>query len=207
VKAVACKFSIFVFLMGETTDQTWLSRIALGDERAFRSLYDHYAGKLFAMAYGYLKSPIEAQDAVQEIFLKIWEKRAGLTDVKNTGAWLHVLTRNHLINSLQKKIPLVLTGDTPDNNEQEGEQLPSRQLDLKELSGMIGEAVSGLPPRQQKVYRMSRDQGASLQEIADELGISYNTVREHMSYAIKSIRSFLVKHYGGYAFLIWVLVR
>lgn len=193
--------------MGETTDQTWLSRIALGDERAFRSLYDHYAGKVFAMAYSYLKSPMEAQDAVQEIFLRIWEKKSGLAAVKNTGAWIHVLTRNHLINTLQKKIPLVLTGDVQYNNEQPGPQLPSRQLDLKELSEMIVEAVSKLPPRQQQVYRMSREQGASLQEIADELGISYNTVREHMSYAIKSIRSFLEMYYGGYAFLIWILVR
>ncbi len=193
--------------MGETPDQTWLSRIALGDERAFRSLYDHYAGKVFAMAYSYLKSPIEAQDAVQEIFLRIWEKKNSLAGVKNTGAWLHVLTRNYLINTLQKKIPLMLAGDTPIGDEQPESHFPSRQLDLKELAEKIEEAVSGLPPRQQQVYRMSRMQGASLQEIAGELGISYNTVREHMGLAIKSIRGFLGKQYGGYAFLIWILVR
>ncbi|HSC38953.1 MAG TPA: RNA polymerase sigma-70 factor [Chitinophagaceae bacterium] len=173
-----------------------LVKVAAGEEEAFRHLYDLFADKVYTMAVSYLKSPLDAQDVIQDVFLKVWEKRNALTEVNNIAAWLHVLTRNHLINLLQKKIPSRAGENTSLQDTPAEGQEPGQQLDIKEMSSLICAAVNGLPHRQQQVYRLSREQGMTLQQIAASLGLSYDTIREHMNYALKNIRFYLQRHYG-----------
>jgi RNA polymerase sigma-70 factor (family 1) len=186
-------------------ENNWLRLVATGDEHAFRSLYDEYATKVYAWAFPYLKNPLPAQDVVQEVFLKVWEKRSDLSSLNNFPGWLRILTRNYLINSLQKKIPANFQEDISRLEFAEKGLRPSAQLDYKEMTGIIQQAVYALPPRQQQVYKLSRDKDLTLNEIAGELGISYNTVREHMTAALKSIRAYLEEHYGAMGLFIWII--
>lgn len=185
-------------------DQNLLRLIAEGCEQSFRKLYDMYAGKVYTMAIGYLKSPMEVQDVVQEIFVKIWEKRDSLTEIDNFPAYLHVITRNLLINKLQKKIPVFSQDELALQLIPEDRHLPHQQLDYRELTVLISRAIAQLPPRQQQVYSLSREKGLNHQQIAKELGLSYDTVREHMSKALKNIRASLEKQYGQYGLLLWL---
>jgi RNA polymerase sigma-70 factor (family 1) len=185
-------------------DQNLLQLIAGGCEQSFRKLYDLYAGKIYSMAIGYLRSPMAAQDVVQEIFVKIWEKRDSLTAMDNFPAWLHVVTRNLLINHLQKKIPLFGLNELIREAIPEDRHLPQQQLDYRELTVLISRAIAQLPPRQQQVYSLSREQGLSHQQIARQLNLSYDTVREHMSKALKTIRASLEQQYGQYGLLLWL---
>jgi RNA polymerase sigma-70 factor (family 1) len=188
-------------------ENNWLGLVAAGNERAFRSVYDEYAGKVYALAFYYLKSPLAAPDVVQDVFLKVWEKRTDLPAINNFPAWLRTLTRNYLINSLQKKIPANFQEDVSGREFVASGLLPSGQLDYKEMTGLIREAVNALPPRQQQVYRLSREKDLRINEIASEMGISYNTVREHMSVALKSIRAYLEEHYGTLGLLVWIVLQ
>lgn len=187
------------------TDHNLLRSIARGCEQSFRILYDQYAGKIYTMAISYLKSPVAAQDTVQEVFIKIWEKRNDLTGIDNFPAFLHVVTRNLLINQLQKKIPLVNHDDLIQQTIPEDRHLPHQQLDYRELVSLISQAVEQLPQRQQQVYRLSREQGLNHQQIAEELSLSYDTVREHMSKALKNIRASLEKQYGQFGLMFCLL--
>ena len=183
------------------TDHDLLRLVAGGCEQSFRRLYDQYAGKIYTMAKSYLKSPVSAQDTVQEVFIKIWEKKNGLAGIDNFPAYLHVITRNLLINQLQKKIPPVTHDESIQQAVPEDHNLPHRQLDYRELVSLISQAVEQLPPRQQQVYRLSREQGLNHQQIAKELSLSYDTVREHMSKALKNIRVSLEKQYSQFGLL------
>jgi len=187
------------------TDRDLLRFIARGCEQSFRKLYDQYAGKIYTMAMSYLKSPVAAQDTVQEVFTKIWEKRNDLTGIDNFPAYLHIVTRNLLINQLQKKIPFVSHDELIQQAIPEDRHLPHQQLDYRELVALISQAVEQLPPRQQQVYRLSREQGLNHQQIAKELSLSYDTVREHMSKALKNIRASLEKQYGQFGLLLCLL--
>lgn len=193
--------------MSDTQEKKWLGLAAAGDERAFRYLYDQYGNKVYTMAISYLKSPLEAQDVVQDIFLKVWEKRSDLSQLNSFPAWLHVLTRNYLINSLQKKIPTNFQEDLSKQDIAENRLLPAEQLDVKEMAVLIQQAVNSLSPRQQQVYRLSRESGMTLNKIASELGLSYDTIREHMNNALRNIRVYLKDHYGEIGLLIWFLLK
>ena len=177
------------------SDSELLIDIAGGSEPAFRQLYGRYAGKVYNMSYKYLRSSFFAQDAVQDVFSRVWQKRTALPELNNFESWLTAVTRNFLLNQLQKKIPLELTGEPGCAAQADPVVQAHYQAEYNELERLIRQAVLRLPPRQQQVYRLRQEECLSHKEIAGRLNISGNVAREHMSSALKHIRSFLEKHY------------
>ncbi|HEX4852161.1 MAG TPA: RNA polymerase sigma-70 factor [Puia sp.] len=182
-----------------TADQSYdelhlLQQVADGDENAYRQLYEKYWNRIYSVAFAYTKSAISSQDIVQETFMKVWVHRAELPQLQNFGGWLHTIAKNLVINQLKK---LARENDLKAGKSAlklASEQTPDQQLVAKQMAEIIHEAVSSLPPQQQRIYRMSREEGLKLTSIADQLGISHNTVREHMSKALKNIRAYLAAH-------------
>ncbi len=176
------------------TEKELLLMISADDEGAYRQIYEQHWNRIYSMALLYLKSPVAAQDLVQEVFLKVWVNRMKLADIGNFSAWLHVITRNLIISTLRKKT----TQPLPDTEEgdaiRDGVEAVDEQLATKEIAGLIRKAIDQLTPQQQKIYRMSRDQGLKLKQIAVELNLSHNTVREHMSKALGNIRAYLRRY-------------
>jgi RNA polymerase sigma-70 factor (family 1) len=184
-----------------------LSLISEGDEGAFRKVYEHYWDRIYSISLLYLKSPLYAQDVVQEVFLKVWQNRNKLVSLNNFGAWLHVIARNLLINMLSRKAAGKKweIGQTIDPADQS--PVADEQMVQKEISVLIRKATESLPPQQQKIYRMGKEQGMKLTEVAKELNISHNTAREHMSKALKNIRGYLSERGDYWAVLVLLFMQ
>lgn len=180
---------------GGDTEQELLKAVAGGNEPAFSLLYDKYAGKVYAMGIQYLKSPFLAQDAVQEVFVKVWKNRQQLTTLNSFPAWLNTVCRNQLIDQLQQQIPYERLEDLHPDELPLSHATVGYEVDFRELEKLIRNGIDSFSPRQQQIYKLSREEGLSHQQIADQLEISYDMVREHMSKALKNLRSFLEKHY------------
>lgn len=176
------------------TEGELLLMISSGDEKAFRQIYELHWNRIYTMALQYLKSPVAAQDMVQEIFLKVWINRNELPALNSFGAWLHILARNFLITALRKKTTKYIWSVEDSGNVPDPIPTAEEQLAIKEIAGLIRKAIEQLPAQQQKIYLMSREQGLKLTEVAAELDLSHNTVREHMSKALKNIRIYLMRH-------------
>lgn len=188
------------------TELELLEEIAGGNESAFNLLYDKYAGKVYAMGIKYLKSPFLAQDAVQEIFVKIWNNRGQLPYVRSFPAWLGTISRNQLINELQKQVPIEVLEESHPGARHEIVPVAGSEIDFRELEQLIKKGVESLSPRQQQIYKLSREEGLSHKQIAVQLSISYDVVREHMSKALKNLRIFLENNYR-YMLLLWLFFR
>lgn len=188
------------------TELELLEEIAGGNESAFNLLYDKYAGKVYAMGIKYLKSPFLAQDAVQEIFVKVWNNRGELPYVKNFPAWLSTISRNQLINELQKQVPMEVLEESHPGARHEIVPVAGSEIDFRELEQLIKKGVESLSPRQQQIYKLSREDGLNHKKIAVQLSISYDVVREHMSKALKNLRIFLENNYR-YMLLLWLFFR
>lgn len=188
------------------TELELLEEIAGGNESAFNLLYDKYAGKVYAMGIKYLKSPFLAQDAVQEIFVKIWNNRGQLPYVRSFPAWLGTISRNQLINELQKQVPMEVLEESHPGARHEIVPVAGSEIDFRELEQLIKKGVESLSPRQQQIYKLSREEGLSHKQIAVQLSISYDVVREHMSKALKNLRIFLENNYR-YMLLLWLFFR
>jgi RNA polymerase sigma-70 factor (ECF subfamily) len=192
----------------ETTDidKNLLVQVAEGDEKAFRRLYDLFNKQVFSQAYIYLQSSELANDAVQEVFIRIWSSKEKLADVKDIRNYIFIVARNVIISDLRRR---VLHQYLDEEMEMMDDQtiLPDRQLSLKESMKIIQEAIENLSPQQRTAYTLSRNNGLSYDEIAKQMDISLPTVKTHISLALKSLRNYLSQHSVDLALLIIFLIK
>jgi len=169
-----------------------LCQIAKGDEAAFTHLFKAYHQKLGAYIYRLTESFSLTQEIVQDVFLKIWLKRATMVGVERFDAYLFTAARNHTFNCL-KKIAREHAGKVrweTTLSEQAGFD-PAVGDPAFEYQALLDQAVERLPLQQKKVYLLHRRQGLSHAEVAGRLGLSVDTVKKHMSLALRSIRTYL----------------
>lgn len=179
-------------------------RLAEGDEQAYRQVYDQYWNRVYSVALSFLKSTQLAQDAVQSVFVRLWEKRNKLHDVIHFDAWFSVLARNTIVNALEYRAFQVSQGPV-DELLPYNFLTPAYLLEYKDTLALIEKAVSTLPAQQARVFQLSREHGMTYSDIARELNIAPATVKSHMVRALNAIREY-VRLYSGDTFLLfWIL--
>lgn len=188
-------------------DNNQLQRIATGDEQAFRQLFEQNWGQVYGVAFAFMKSEAIAEEVVQDIFLKIWLKKEQLIDVEKPVSYLSAFIRNHILNELRKKTKEETFRKRLLEYFQQQNYSPEEQLLLKESESIINAAVSTLPPRQQLIYKLSRQQGLTQDDIAHQLHISKNTVKSHMNKALHAIRNYIRPYAGEITFFLLVLIE
>ena len=174
--------------------QELLPLVAEGVEPAFRVLYDRYRPKIYSYAVQLTQSREEADEVVQDVFLKCWLHKEELSDIDNFSAWIHTIARNYFVDRLRRLAreteslaQLRLTAAVQQNN---GDHVV---LD-KENEILLSQSVNRLSLQQRAVFELSRRQGLGRDEIARTLGISENTVRVHLTRALSSLREFFSRH-------------
>jgi len=164
-----------------------LAKVAAGDERAFKVLFDGYYNVLGEYVFKLTNSLSGAQEIVQDTFIKIWLKRESLTEIKSFSNYIFILCRNQTYNELRKKASernFLTQLDRHLNEENNALVLDDLTDNYREL---IDAAVDKLPPQAQKVYLLSRDERMKYEEIAAALNISPETVKKHIQYAKRFI--------------------
>jgi len=182
-----------------------LEQVSLGDEKAFRRLFDHYWDNIYSVAFVFTKSSVLAEEMVQDVFLKVWQKRDQLPGIEKFEGWLFTIARNHILNTLRNKSAEQSFSEDLLQYFKETTNLPEQQLLLKESEQLISRAAAQLPEQQKKVFLLSRGQGMSHEEIARELGLSKLTIKTHMHMALKSMRLYIEKHGGGALLVLCIL--
>ncbi|HCY42731.1 MAG TPA: RNA polymerase sigma-70 factor [Prolixibacteraceae bacterium] len=166
-----------------------LTRLKNGDMLAFDRVYELYSHKLFSFVFKILKNEAEADDIVQEVFVKIWESRQKLEDYRLLNSYIFTIAYNNSIDLIRKRI----------NNTKYLEHLKNSsvinvtpnlisQIEFNELNSQADKLIANLPERQKQVYLLHREEGLTYPEIAERLGISKNTVENHMVKALKYLR-------------------
>lgn len=168
-----------------------LLAMAQGDETDFVQIFRNYQDHIFKVAYQFVKSQALAEEVVQDIFLKVWEKRADLTDLDSFRNWLFIVSRNYLYNYMQRMALDKSVRKRWMTEHPLYENSSDYSLREAKFSEFLSGIISSLPAQQQRVFRLAREEYLSYAEIAQRLSISPNTVRIHMSRALASIRKSL----------------
>ena len=188
-------------------ERSLILRLIEGDEDAFCELYATYKNRLIYFAMRFLKSREYAEDVFQDAFTVVWQSRRFINPDASFSSYLYTIMRNRILNQLRNAA----------NEEKLNESILSHALDytedtkreviLNDLKSLISHALQQLTPRQREIFEMSREAQLSHKEIADKLGISINTVQEHISTSLKLIRTYLIKYSGSeYVDLLLLLI-
>ena len=172
-----------------------------GNARAFKELYNRYKESVFLMIYRRVRDEEETEDIVQEIFLKLWLGRESLVELDNLDYYLFGTARNMVISHYRKK-DVQLKGEgfliaQLDNLEGSAD----KDILINELNSKIQEVVDSLPPNIKACYHLSRSEGKKIKEIASNLNLSEQTVRNNISEALRRLRISLNRSYPEFMLL------
>lgn len=173
--------------MNLADDKELFIKLKEGDEQAFKVLFTKYYSSMCNFANQFLNDPVQAEETVQELFVRIWEKRASLNIETSVKHYFFRSVRNQCLNQLQHlKIRQQYAGKIKELSQQEMD--PDQGYIEIDLLQRIEKSIDALPEKRQEIFRLSREQGLKYKEIAEELNISIKTVEAQMGLALKHLR-------------------
>jgi RNA polymerase sigma-70 factor (family 1) len=167
-------------------------------KQLFNELFREHEHKLFAFVVKVLRSEAQAQDIVQEVFLKLWTIREQLHEIENMDAFLYRLTENKVYDYLRAAATREKTRQELWHRIQEAGNHHPDHLETKEYHHLIQQAIHQLPPQRKTIYLLSKHEGLKQQQIASALRISPHTVRNQLAEAFRSIRDYVKKNLHGF---------
>lgn len=172
-------------------DKTLISSLKVDDENALAIVYQKYSKKIFDSAVFILKDTGWSEDIVQEVFIKFWKSRTLLNESLPIWPFLYTLTKRETLNKLKSIKSSKVAFELLLKHSEISADTVNKKIEDKEAALHIYKQLSKLSPQQQIVFKLSKIDGISQQEIADELHISKNTVKNHMAQAVKFLRKVL----------------
>ncbi|QSE98883.1 RNA polymerase sigma-70 factor [Fulvivirga lutea] len=172
-----------------TQNFTW-SKIKEGDEQAFKSLYDALFNKLIFRATYFLESKEEAEDVIQNVFLKLWKSRENLEITGSIEAYLNNAVKNSCLNKLERKKTRLSYINYLSNTVEPNTQQFTDPFFIEKLNT----SIDSLPEKCKEVFIKSRFKGRKNKEIAQELNISIKTVENQMGKALSILRDALIDY-------------
>ncbi len=182
--------------MSYDDDSNLVALIRLGNKEAFDKIYQRYHKPLFFFAQKYLKNKELSEDAIQDIYVKMWEKRASLDPEKSIRKFLFTCLKNHLLNAIRNQKNKQLIASEMDKQEDHRQNGTSNSVSFSEFNHIINRGLSELPERQREVFRLKVFEELTNPEVARELGISINTAKVHYYHSSQYIKTYIMKHWN-----------
>ncbi|UYQ95764.1 sigma-70 family RNA polymerase sigma factor [Chitinophaga horti] len=182
-------------------EKEYLQAVAQGDEVAFAEVFHRYRNKVYTIALNITRSEPVAEEILLDVFLKVWLKREQLYGLEHFSAWLFTITRNRVFSTL-KQMAQDKRATLVDEELLTDHENPNSRLLDKEYQKVLQQAVAGLSPQQKKVYHLIREGGLKREEAAQQLNLSPETVKRHLSEAMQFIRAYCLSHLGVYGTLV-----
>ncbi len=176
-------------------DLKTIAKFKNGDILAFRKIYDGFSEPLYRFAYSYLKDSFEAEEIVQDVFLKVWEKRDEIDEQKSFKSYLYRITINKIFNELKHRVVKQKYEQHLLNFDQLTHETPESSIQFQELNKKLELLLTKLPEQQRAIFIMSRWKGLSNAEIAEKLNLSIRTVENQIYRAAKFVKLHLNDDY------------
>lgn len=170
------------------TEQEMVASLQKGSLPAFESLFKNYSQKLYRFSYSYLKSETEAEDLVQEVFLKLWENRSSLKTGMSFQSYLFTIAFNSIRKSFNKKAKQEkFRVDLFEFLSAENTSLEIRP-DFDSLILKLDSLIEQMPDRRKEIFLKRKKEGKSVRDIAEEMDVSPKTVENQITEAMNYLK-------------------
>lgn len=161
-----------------------------GNMVAFDTVYARYCKRLYGFVLRYIKTETDAEEIVQEVFLKLWMSRSKIDIYSSFESFLFTIAYNTTISLLRKKLNEKKYIDHIESIQNiESADVVINDLQFNELNVKVQQLLNKLTPRQKEIFQLSREEGLTHNEIAKKLNISVNTVKNHMVSTLSFLKS------------------
>lgn len=175
----------------QMTEAALVLLVAEGDEQAYQVIYHRYADLMYGNALRFTKSPELAQELTQELFIRLWLKRDKLLAVEHFDAYLFTIARNLIRDALRKKVLVTENAEFLTAYFEDAALTPQARLEYRQLESRVNAAIAALPEQVQTVFRLSRVEGMTHDQIAETMQISKTSSKTYMVRALLAIRKSL----------------
>ncbi len=169
-------------------EKDYIIELKKGNFSAFDHIFSSYKERLYSFAVGYLKATKDAEELVQEVFVKVWENREMLDESKSFNSYLFTISKNTILNYFRKRANEQAYIDYIKQNTRLTYNKAEEKLEYEELLKNANKVIEQLPDRRKEIYRLSRELGLSNEEIAQKLNISKKTAENQVTLAMKFLR-------------------
>lgn len=176
----------------DTDENQLIESLKRSDANAFDALFRLYSSRVYRFSLGYLKCKEEAEEIVQDTFLKIWQVRATLDTSYSFSGFVFTIARNLVLKRIRKVRNQAICEDAVRINSVAGYNFIEEKISFDDLEQLRQEALSELPPKRKIIFQMIRENGMSYQTVAEQLHISVKTVESQMTEALKHFRKKLL---------------
>jgi RNA polymerase sigma-70 factor (ECF subfamily) len=166
-------------------------QLAAGDQATLQLLFKTYYNELYKFTWKYVRSQEVAEELTQDIFIYLWENRLDLQINSALKSYLYTMARNRALNYLKSRMHKMSIAEEVPETYMANSQTPEEALSQQELEKLVQEGIESLPEKCRIVFSLSRHEGLSYAQIAEQLQISPKTVEVHMSTALKKLRNHL----------------
>lgn len=178
-------------------DKFLFARIAEGDQLAFSKVFYSFGGRIYSFVHKITRSATLTEEIVQDVFVNIWKKKDSLHEIEQPASWIFTIAANLTYNHLRAEARARKAEEALRTRETETTNNPDERLDAKEFEELIKKTVDLLPEQRRIIYKMSREDGLTHEEIAQKLNISKNTVKNQLVQALKFIRQQVQQRSGN----------
>jgi RNA polymerase sigma-70 factor (ECF subfamily) len=170
----------------------WVAGIRAGDSAAFEQLFRAYNRQLYHFALKLSAQPDEAEEAVQGVFVTLWERRASWSVQGSIRVYLFTAVRNRIFQQLRRsRTRERLRGDVLAFRSRflaEDARMPDARVQERDFAAALNQAIAALPLRTREAFLLSREHGLTYEETAATMGISAKTVMTHIGRALTALR-------------------
>lgn len=189
--------------MNPLNEKNHIRQLKKGSIASYEWLYRRYNRKLYGFVYNVSKGDVYlCEEIVQDVFVKIWEKKESLDEDKSFSPFLCTIAKNMLLNLYQRRMLEYLYQEYIESVPVYELAQPDDELDVCFLKNHINNLIRQLPPAREKIFKMSRIDNLSNQEISEKLNISKNAVELQVSRALAFLRKQLSENYQDLIFIL-----
>ncbi len=174
-----------------TDEKILVKALKNGDKGAFEKIFRIYHKQLYFFCYSFLNQKEDAENITQDVFVKLWLKRATIDTEKSFSGFLFTMTKNLALNYIRKTIHQQIFVNQLLNNGLKECCQTDKQISYNEVRRRLNDLINRLPPKRKEIFLLSREEGLSHLEISKRLNISVHTVESQMTKALKFIRKSL----------------
>lgn len=172
----------------EEDEAEWVRRLKNDDVLAFEAMYYRYSSYLFNYCLEFTKSRENAEELVQDVFMKLWNFRKEIRTEHSVKGLIFMIARTRLLNSLSKNVYMVVYNDALEHINCASDDATDRAVEYHEFVGRLNQALNRLPAKQREIICLSKIHHYTNKQIAEKLSLSEQTVKNQLSLGLKLLK-------------------